>query len=108
MTICGAHVRFLPKAAVLTYINAPRGSLWVDLRGWMGRTVLKAAQPQDDDARTWLSDTPATAHDRRRSLTIMGVMLAVFLIAAPFAPVHLPGNNAFIPIVQTVLFFGDL
>jgi len=80
----------------------------VDLRGWMGRTVLKAAQPQDDDARTWLSDTPATAHDRRRSLTIMGVMLAVFLIAAPFAPVPLPGNNAFIPIVQTVLFLETL
>ena len=38
----------------------------------------------------------------------MGVMLAVFVIAAPFASVRLPGNNAFIPIVQTVLFFGDL
>jgi signal transduction histidine kinase len=38
----------------------------------------------------------------------MGVLLAVFVVAAPFTRVQLPGNNAFIPIVQTVVFFGDL
>jgi uncharacterized protein YacL len=63
---------------------------------------------QDKALEIWLSDIPATAVHRRRSVAIIGLMLAAFVVAASFASVHLPGNNAFIPIVQTVLFIGDL
>ena len=57
---------------------------------------------------TWLSDIPATTLHRRRAVMVMGALLAAFLLMAPFATVPLPGNNAFIPIIQTILLFGDL
>jgi Membrane-associated sensor, integral membrane domain len=63
---------------------------------------------QGKDLAIWLSDIPATAVHRARSLAIIGLMVAAFVPAASFGSVRLPGNNAFIPIIQTVLFFGDL
>jgi len=38
----------------------------------------------------------------------MGLMAAAFVFAAYFGSIRLPGNNAFIPVVQTILFIGDL
>src|SRR5215831_4405184 len=38
----------------------------------------------------------------------MGLMAAAFVFAAYFGSIRLPGNNAFIPVVQTILFTGDL
>jgi len=56
----------------------------------------------------WLSDIPATELQRRRSLTLMAIMLAAFVAVVPFATVRLPGNVGFIPIVQAILFIADL
>ena len=56
----------------------------------------------------WLSDIPATDLQRRRSLTLMAIMLAAFVAVVPFATVRLPGNSGFIPIVQAILFIADL
>ncbi|MGB8081374.1 MAG: hypothetical protein WCF83_13005, partial [Pseudolabrys sp.] len=56
----------------------------------------------------WLSDIPATELQRRRSLTLMAIMLAAFVAVVPFATVRLPGNSGFIPIVQAILFIADL
>ena len=56
----------------------------------------------------WLSDIPATELQRRRSLTLMAIMLAAFVAVVPFATVRLPGNSGFIPIVQAILFRADL
>ena len=46
----------------------------------------------------WLSDIPATDLQRRRCLTLMAIMLAVFVAVVPFATVRLPGNSGSIPI----------
>ena len=56
----------------------------------------------------WLSDIPATDLQRRRSLTLMAIMLVAFVAVVPFATVRLPGNSGFIPIVQAILFIADL
>ena len=75
----------------------------------MATAVAKVAMPDTSNEPTiWLSDIPATDLQRRRSLTLMAIMLAAFVAVVPFATVRLPGNSGFIPVVQAILFIADL
>jgi signal transduction histidine kinase len=54
------------------------------------------------------ANMPASAEHRRLALIVICVLLAIALIAAPFADVQLPRVNAFIPVLQTVLCLADI
>jgi hypothetical protein len=52
-----------------------------------------------------IAATPATKQERRVALAIILILALVFIVIAPFASVRLPRVDAFVPALQTVLFF---
>jgi len=56
----------------------------------------------------FLSTLPASHAERRRAALVVGVSIAVFLAAAPFARVKLAEVWAFIPTYQSALLVNDL
>jgi signal transduction histidine kinase/CheY-like chemotaxis protein len=62
----------------------------------------------DHQPRLFLSTLPAAAPERRVALAVVLALLALFLVAAPFAKVQLPRLDAFIPIYESALIINDV
>ena len=58
--------------------------------------------------RVFLSVLPVQRSERRVALGVVLVCLLISVAAAPFAKVHLPRVDAFIPIYESALTFNDL
>jgi signal transduction histidine kinase len=61
-----------------------------------------------DEQPVLLSALPPSHEQQRVALTVTVLLLAAFLITLPFRDVQLARVDAFVPIVDTVLFLGDL
>src|SRR2546429_9708265 len=61
-----------------------------------------------DGRRVFLSTLPAGHGERRLTLAVVLVSVAIFLTAAPFARVPLAQVWAFIPIYESALVINDL
>src|SRR5256884_9982944 len=61
-----------------------------------------------DGRRVFLSTLPAGHGERRLTLVVVLVSVAIFLTAAPFARVPLAQVWAFIPIYESALVINDL
>ena len=68
----------------------------------------RASGRHDGEPAIWLSAIPANALQRRTTLAVLGVLLAVFVVAAPFASTPMPRSDGFIPVIQTIIIFADL
>jgi len=68
----------------------------------------RAPGRQDGEPAIWLSAIPANSLQRRTTLAVLGVLLAAFVIAVPFASTPMPQSNGFIPVIQTIIIFADL
>ena len=58
--------------------------------------------------RLFLPTLPAAAPEHRVALAVVLALLALFLVAAPFAKVQLPRLDAFIPIHESALIINDV
>lgn len=58
--------------------------------------------------RLLLYDIPPSRRQTRLCLAVSAILLAVVLAILPFAETPLPRFNVFVPMVDTVLFVGDL
>ena len=68
----------------------------------------RAPGRQDGEPAIWLSAIPANSLQRRTTLAVLGVLLAAFVVAVPFASTPMPQSNGFIPVIQTIIIFADL
>jgi hypothetical protein len=57
---------------------------------------------------TLLSNTPASWHDRRIALAVVGVSVVLFAVAVPYAGVPLAPMPAFVASYQSALALNDL
>jgi len=55
-----------------------------------------------------ISALPPTRRQERLAFAVMALLLLVFLATLPFRHHQLPRQDAFIPVVDTLLFIGDL
>jgi hypothetical protein len=60
------------------------------------------------DRSVFLSTLPATGHDRRAALAVVGVSSVLFACAAPFARVTMAPVPAFVASYQSALALSDL
>src|SRR5215471_8426437 len=54
-----------------------------------------------------LSDIPATAQQRRFVFVFAAMLLAIFLISAPFANTQLPRYDGYLPAIESMVFVND-
>ena len=55
-----------------------------------------------------IASIPASAQQRRIAFGVVLFLSVVFAIVIPFAPIQVARVGAFIPVVQTIIFFADL
>ena len=61
-----------------------------------------------DSQPSLISTLPPSARQQNTAYAVMALLALVFIVTVPFRHRELPPQNAFIPVVDTVLFVGDL
>jgi hypothetical protein len=72
----------------------------------MSMTAVIGNEP--DRSAPWLSDLPPTSFQTRFAIAVAAVVLAAFIIIAPFAGMPLAALNIFFPLLDAIVFVTDL
>jgi signal transduction histidine kinase len=72
-----------------------------------GRGLAMIERDGSDDTERWLVDLPPTSRQRWMALGVAAVLLLGFAVLAPFAAVQLPQSDAFIPVLEAMVFVTD-
>ena len=72
------------------------------------KTAREVIQDEGNEVPVLIATTPASSQHRRIALGVVIFLAVVFALITPFAHMQTARIDAFIPVVQTIIFFADL